>query len=167
MLGFSATQSSLQQWNHLKQLKDSTDSKLHKQLECAYAWVTASEFQDAMYHDNKDGWEYLKCMEYAPLKIIEVKGKDKDSVCLNKIKYDEIKIETPTCALCREVLAKNICQKVKFYKVSCSCKTLWCHFKCVNAKLKSNNNAECKVCGEVFILSPHYSDIRSTISAHS
>ena len=164
MLGFTTRQSAENQRKHLEELKLKTPEKLHAHLDCAYQWVTNKAFDDARYYNTREGWEYLLSINPPPKKIVQKKCKEKLSrVELKKHVYTRAPCKEPTCGICKKRLANNICEKIKFCKVICSCETLWCHPECVKKTIKDQYNSQCIICKEYFIVSSYCSDIRSTI----
>lgn len=164
MLGFTTRQSADDQRKHMKELLLKTPEKLHPHLDCAYSWVTNNAFDDARHYNTYEGWKYLLLLNPPPNKIVDNKcNKELPRVVLKKHVYKRQPCKEPSCGICRKRLAGNICEKIKFCKVICSCETLWCHQECVKKIIQDQYNSQCLICKEYFIVSSYCSDIRSTI----
>lgn len=166
MLGYSSQQSSLDAYNHDKELKKKVPDKFKKEIDCVYNWIKTREFTAAIDYNTKESWEWLRSsMMNPPLKVIQKYSElSTNHVCLQAAVLEKRIIETPKCRLCKKTLAKTIVEKCKFSIIICTCDKSWCHVSCAdNHVLK---HPKCNICKEYFILSPYYASIQSRIANH-
>jgi hypothetical protein len=164
MLGYSNTQTSLEAYNHHKELKERVPEKLHKHLNYAYNWINDRNFSRAMYHNTMEGWLWLNdAMVNPPEKVIQ---KFANSCTENVDIVPHIPPcvipKPPRCRICEKSIAGNIQEKCKFSMIICKCETLWCHQDCADASVLAD--PQCSICKDYFILSPCCSSLRSTVA---
>ena len=165
MLGYRADYGPQQLITHHRELKGKIPEKWHKELDCAYKWVSNPNFLDAMRQDTIEGWNHLKRSMINPPDIVIDHALEQTNkhICLDEPKLVlRSKLKTPTCALCDRQLAKSILEKVKFTIIICKCSNIWTHNDCCEKYILSKS--ACSLCKDIFILSPFHSTLRSTIA---
>lgn len=165
MLGYRADFSPQQLIDHHNELKHKIPQKWHKELNCAYNWISNPNFLHAMESNTIESWNHLRRSMINPPQIVIDHALEQTNkhICLDQPKLVlRTKLKTPTCALCDKQLAKSITQKIKFTVIICKCSKMWCHNDCCEKFIMENS--ACSLCKDIFILSPFQSTLRSTIA---
>lgn len=163
ILGYTPEKSSYELYKHGKFLEEKVPQKYKKEMDCIYDWVKTREFCSAMDNNTKESWSWLKSsMVHPPLQIIHKYEKETEK--RNVIEAPKLisrEPQVPQCRLCKDKLANNIIEKIKFSMIICKCDMLWTHNNCAEEYVLKY--PKCTICKEYFILSPCCSSIQSKL----
>lgn len=153
MLGYNASMTVKEKRDHHKKLTEMLPDK-KKELAYAYSWMSNRIFLDAVSSDNPSQYEFATAgMIHPPLKLLQSlkECSSKPKIELKQPTFELAHPLPPKCNLCEEKLAENICTKIDYSILKCSCGQQWCHVKCCEQLLM--NKPQCYLCKKYFTLS--------------
>lgn len=162
MLGYNLNCSSdeLYQEYQRKLLEAKDEDEIH----FGYMIISDPQFIQSFQGTFQEGWKYLKnSMEIPPnLLINNCIDNSTKHISLRHPTYTIRKKRKIHCFLCPKELSNNLCDKIKFLEIKCSCKKMYTHIDCGNDFIIKNGM--CTQCKQYYDVNQYCSSLRSILT---